>query len=146
MYYTIGRVSKMFNLPISTLRYYDNQGLFPYMSRENGIRKFSDNELETLRVIDCLKKSGLEIKEIKQFMQWCSIGRETYPLRRQLFINQKAQVEAEIEKLQQVLDMIKFKCWYYETAIKDGGEHNLKDIPPKNMPEDIRTAYKNCHL
>ena len=62
--YTIGQVSEMFGLPISTLRYYDKQGLFPEMERESGIRKFSDTELEALRVIECLKKSGLEIKDI----------------------------------------------------------------------------------
>ena len=62
--YTIGQVSEMFGLPISTLRYYDKQGLFPEMERVSGIRKFSDTELEALRVIECLKKSGLEIKDI----------------------------------------------------------------------------------
>ena len=61
----------MFGLPISTLRYYDKQGLFPEMERVSGIRKFSDTELEALRVIECLKKSGLEIKDIKQFMDVC---------------------------------------------------------------------------
>ena len=59
--YTIGQVAEMFNLPISTLRYYDKQGLFPQLIRESGIRKFSKNEIEALRVIECLKKSGLEI-------------------------------------------------------------------------------------
>ena len=65
--YSIGEVSKMFDLPVSTLRYYDKEGLFPNMQRVSGIRKFSDNEIEAIRVIECLKKSGLEIKEIKQF-------------------------------------------------------------------------------
>lgn len=54
--YTIGQVSEMFNLPISTLRYYDKQGLFPEMVRESGIRKFSDTEIEALRVIEWLEK------------------------------------------------------------------------------------------
>ena len=53
--YTIGQVSKMFNLPISTLRYYDNEGLFPNIARSSGIRKFSDHEIETLNLIECLK-------------------------------------------------------------------------------------------
>ena len=53
--YTIGQVAKMFDLPISTLRYYDNQGLFPQLIRESGIRKFSENEIEALRVIECLE-------------------------------------------------------------------------------------------
>ena len=69
MEYSIGRVSEMFGLPVSTLRYYDKDGLFPNIERVSGIRKFSDRELESLRVIECLKKSGLEIKDIKQFME-----------------------------------------------------------------------------
>ena len=65
--YSIGEISKMFDLPISTLRYYDKEGLFPHLKRVNGVRKFSENEIETLRVIDCLKRSGLEIKDIKEY-------------------------------------------------------------------------------
>lgn len=72
--YTIGQVSELFGLPISTLRYYDKEGLFPTIQRDSGIRKFGEKELEALRVIECLKKSGLEIKDIKQFMEWCVQG------------------------------------------------------------------------
>ena len=50
--YTIGQVAEMFGLPISTLRYYDKQGLFPNMERVSGIRKFSEAEIEALRVIE----------------------------------------------------------------------------------------------
>ena len=81
--YTIGQVSELFGLPISTLRYYDKEGLFPAMQRDSGIRKFGEKELEALRVIECLKKSGLEIKDIEQFMAWCVQGSETDPQRRE---------------------------------------------------------------
>lgn len=57
--YTIGQISEMFQLPISTLRYYDKEGLFPDLERSSGIRRFSEKEIEALRVIECLKKSGL---------------------------------------------------------------------------------------
>lgn len=67
--YTIGQVSETFDLPVSTLRYYDREGLFPHLERTSGIRQFSSNELEALRVVECLKKSGAEIKDIRQFMQ-----------------------------------------------------------------------------
>ena len=79
--YTIGQVSERFDLPVSTLRYYDKEGLFPALTRTSGIRRFGEQELEALRVIECLKRSGLEIKEIKQFMEWCAQGSETYPQR-----------------------------------------------------------------
>ena len=57
----------MFDLPVSTLMYYDKEGFFPNLERQGNIRYFSDNELEVLRIIECLKKSWLAIKDIKQF-------------------------------------------------------------------------------
>lgn len=143
--YTIGQVSKLFNLPVSTLRYYDKEGLFPNIKRSSGIRQFSETELETLRVIECLKKSGLEIKDIKQFINWCSEGNKTYQQRRNLFEQQKKQVEAEIERLNHVLNMIKFKCWYYDEAIKDGNEDRLSRLIPEKLPDDIRELYESTH-
>ncbi len=143
--YTIGQISEMFHLPISTLRYYDKEGLFPDMERVSGIRKFSEKEIEALRAIECLKKSGLEIKDIKQFMEWCGKGSETYSQRRDLFLKQKEIIESEIQRMNQALDMIKFKCWYYEQAMKDGNEDRLHSMKPEDMPEEIRQAYKNTH-
>lgn len=143
--YTIGQVSKMFGLPVSTLRYYDKEGLFPDMERSNGIRRFGQRELEALRVIECLKKSGMEIKDIRQFMEWCAQGSGTYPQRRAMFIRQKESVEAEIARMNRVLDMLSFKCWYYEQAIKDGNEQRLSAMTPEDMPEEIRQAYLRAH-
>ena len=143
--YTIGQVSKMFNLPISTLRYYDKQGLFPNIKRTSGIRSFGEEELETLRIIECLKKSGLEIKDIKQFIEWCGEGSKSYPTRKALMEHQKSVVEAEILHMIKVLDMLEFKCWYYEQAILDGNEERLKQIIPNHLPEEIDAAYRNAH-
>ncbi|MGM9568033.1 MAG: MerR family transcriptional regulator [Clostridia bacterium] len=143
--FTIGQVAEMFNLPVSTLRYYDKEGLFPGMRRESGIRKFGEREIEALRIIECLKKSGLEIKDIKQFMEWCTEGSETYPLRRDLFLKRKKAVEEEIGRLERVLALIDFKCWYYEEAIKDGNEDRLNHMDPAELPAEIREAYIKGH-
>lgn len=143
--YTIGQVAEMFDLPISTLRYYDKQGLFPKLARESGIRKFCDNEIEALRVIECLKKSGLEIKDIKIFMEWCTEGSATYSNRFELIHKQKERVEAEIQQLHKTLDMLKFKCWYYTQAMEDGNEDKAKALIPDGLPKDIRQAYDNSH-
>lgn len=143
--YTIGQVSKIFNIPISTLRYYDKEGLFPKIERTSGIRQFTEVEMEAIRVIECLKKSGLEIKDIKQFMQWCVQGSETYSQRKELFLKQKKNIEDEIKKLTEALDMIKFKCWYYEQAEKDGNEDRLLALKPEDMPEEIQKLYKSSH-
>ncbi len=143
--YTIGQVSEMFDLPISTLRYYDKEGLFPNLQRSSGIRKFSDREIETLRVIECLKKSGLEIKDIKQYMEWCEQGNATYQQRKELFEKQIESVESEMERMKGVLALLKYKCWYYEQAICDGNENRLKAMKPEDMPEEIRLAYGKAH-
>ena len=143
--YTIGQISEMFNLPISTLRYYDKEGLFPQMQRQSGIRKFSENEVEALRVIECLKASGLEIKDIKQFMDWAMQGAETYEKRRELFEARREVIEAEIANLKKMLDMVKFKCWYYETAIKDGNEDGISAMLPDKLPPEIQKLYDNAH-
>lgn len=143
--YTIGQVSEMTGLPVSTLRYYDKQGLFPGMQRVSGIRKFGETEIEALRVIECLKRSGLEIKDIKQFMDWCTKGAATYPQRKELFENQRKTVEAEIEHLRKVLDMLNFKCWYYEQALQDGNEDRVHSMLPDGLPKDIQKAYDHAH-
>ena len=143
--YSIGQVAEMFGLPISTLRYYDKQGLFPKMERVSGIRKFSETEIEALRVIECLKKSGLEIKDIKQFMDWCVEGTSTYPQRKALIEKQRERLEAELVHMNKVLDMLKFKCWYYEQAMRDGCEDQVQSMIPNGLPEDVRKAYENAH-
>ena len=44
-----------------------------------------------------------------------------------------------------MLDMVKFKCWYYETAIKDGNEDGISAMLPDKLPKDIQELYDNAH-
>ena len=135
----------MFNIPVSTLRYYDKEGLFPSIKRESNIRKFDDSELETLRIIDCLKKSGMEIKDIRRYMELCSKGNSTYPERKALFDKQRESVENEIKRLEKTLDMLKFKCWYYDRSIADENEEHIKKMLPDKLPADIQAVYDHAH-
>lgn len=143
--YSIGQVSAMTNLPISTLRYYDKEGFFPNLEKQSGIRRFSQAELDAIRMIEYLKRSGLEIKDIRQFFEWVEEGPSTYPNRKAMFEARKKAVEEEMKQLEKNLDMLKFKCWYYEQAIKDGSEDRLKSLIPDRLPEEIRKAYENAH-
>ena len=143
--YTIGQVSEMFDLPISTLRYYDKEGLFPHLKRVNGVRQFSESEIETLRVIDCLKKSGLEIKEIKEYMSLCSLGNTTLKQRKEIFEKQKEEVLQEMEKLQKVLSMLNYKCWYYDQAIEKNDEAYVQALSFNQFPPQIQQYYKHSH-
>lgn len=144
--YTIGQVSKMLGLPISTLRYYDKEGFFPNLERKGNIRYFSAKELEALRVIECLKKSGLEIKDIKQFFLWVVEGPSSYEKRKSLFEARKAAVEEEIKALEKMLSLLKFKCWYYETAMKDGNEDGIAALLPDKLPAKVQKLYDDAHI
>lgn len=139
MAYTIGDISDITGLPAPTLRYYDKEGLLPFVNRgTGGIRKFQDTDLEWLRMIDCLKTSGLQIKDIKKYIDLFLQGDSTIEERRQLFYTQKKNVENEIKALQNTLDMLTYKCWYYDTAAKLGSTEAVKNIPEENMPPVIR--------
>lgn len=144
--YNIGEISEMFNLPIPTLRFYDKEGLLLDLERDSsGIRKFNDKTIEALRVIECLKKSGMQIKEIKEFMHWCSLGDKTIEKRKEMFLHQKENIEQKMKELNKALNMINFKCWYYEKALKDGTEKRVKNITLDQMPDKIKAYYNEAH-
>ena len=143
--YTIGQVSEMFDIPVSTLRYYDKEGLFPNLKRAGSIRQFDEDELELLRIIDCLKKTGLEIKDIKKFVSMVQEGPASYADRKALFEARRAQAEEEIARLQTKLERLEFGCWYYETALHDGDEDRLKAMLRDGLPEGIQELYDEAH-
>lgn len=144
--YSIGEVSEMFNLPIPTLRFYDKEGLLLDLERDkSGIRVFNDKTLEALRVIECLKKSGMQIKEIKEFMHWCSLGDKTIEKRKEMFLARKEKIEEEMQELEKALSMIKFKCWYYDKALADGTEKGVKSLTPDQYPTDAKKYYDEAH-
>lgn len=139
MFYSIGEVAKITGIAISTLRYYDREGMFPHIGRSSGgIRVFSDVEMDTLRVIECLKSSGMSIKEIKEFLIWCQDGDNSLQKRRDMFYNRLEEVQKQMELLQKTINMLKYKCWYYDTAVAAGTEEAVKNIPVDEIPEDIR--------
>ena len=143
--YTIGQVSQMFNIPISTLRYYDKEGFFPNLKRSSGIRRFGEQDIEALKVIECLKESGLELKDVKQFIKWATKGSATYKNRKELFEKRKIAVEQEIRKLQKTLNILEYKCWYYDKAIKDGTEDKIYKMLPNKLPTRIQKLYNSFH-
>ncbi|WP_101842455.1 MerR family transcriptional regulator [Halobacillus sp. Marseille-P3879] len=121
--YSISDVAKELNLTVYTLRYYDKEGLLPFVERtESGRRLFKETDIEALKVIECLKSTGMPIKEIKSFIDWCGDGDATLQQRYNMFMERKATVKAQLEELNKTMELIKHKCWYYETALEAGTE------------------------
>ena len=147
MLYTVGEMAKLLGVPTSTLRYYDKEGLLPFVERsESGIRVFKDRDYEWLRIIDCLKKTGMPLKDIKEFIIMAMQGDDTIEQRYDLVKKQQALMQAKIAELQEMLDTLDYKCWYYETAKKAGTtsvprEMTDDEIPPKFV--EIRKKLKH---
>lgn len=144
--YTIGEVSKLMNLSVPTLRYYDDEGLLINIKRDsNGNRIFNQKDIDALILINCLKNSGMKIKEIKSFMDLCLLGNDSLKQRLAFFKNQEIVINNEIKRLQKTIDLIEYKKWYYETAIKHNNEDYVKNMKLENMPPNIRKLYENTH-
>ena len=78
-------------------------------------------------------------------MEWCAQGSDTYPQRHALFVRQAEREEAENERLQKSLDMIRFKCWFYEQLMRDGDEARVRAMLPDHLPADIQKIYDHAH-
>lgn len=142
--YTIGQVSEMFNLPVSTLRYYDKEGLFPFMQRASGIRQFSDTEIAALKLIECLKNQVL--KSATSSSLWNGVRKAAELTNSEnSFLRDREPLLKRDGKMQETLDMLTFKCFYYEQAIKDGNEDGIHSMLPDKLPADIQAAYDNSH-
>ena len=109
----------------STIRYYEKKGLLPNIRRtKGGIRQFDEETIEWLKLIECLKKTGLSLAQIREFMDMSTQGDATIPQRLTLFQRQRDAIQEEIRQLEEILHLVDYKCWYYETA-KDEGTQQL---------------------
>lgn len=115
--FLIGDISKMYGISQDTLRYYDKAGLLPFVKKNQaGRRVFTEDDLGYIEVIDCLKRSGIPVKEITKFMDWCVEGDKTLPQRYAFMVEQEAVLEKKIHELQAQLDFLRWKKWYYQIA------------------------------
>lgn len=121
--YSISETGALLNLTAHTLRYYEKEGLLPNIKRtESGIRRYTESDLGVLKVIECLKATGMPIKDIKQFIDWCGQGDASLQQRYNMFLERKAIVEQQMEDLKKVMATIDYKCEYYRTALEASTE------------------------
>uniref|UniRef100_UPI00254A4198 MerR family transcriptional regulator n=1 Tax=Lactococcus garvieae TaxID=1363 RepID=UPI00254A4198 len=91
---TIKDVSEIMEISPHTLRFYDKKGLFPFVKRnDQNIRIFSENDLEWVYVVKCLRETGLSIAKIRNYIELCIVGDQTIPDRLSLLKKQKHIVE-----------------------------------------------------
>jgi DNA-binding transcriptional MerR regulator len=145
---TISETAEKVGLTAHTLRYYDKEGLLPFVEKSpSGARIFKDSDFEWLGIIECLKQTGMSLKDIKQYIDWCIEGDSTLQQRYDMFIERKAVAEKHIEALQKALEKIKYKCWYYETALAAGTikihEQTLEQMSYLEMASNSNVRRRN---
>lgn len=116
--YTIGQAAERAGLSADTLRYYDKQGLLPFVARaENGYRVFTEEDFAWLDTIACLKGTGMELKDIRTFIRWCMQGDSTLQNRLDLILARKREVESQISQLRGYLNKLEQKIGHYRQAL-----------------------------
>lgn len=121
MTYTIAQAAERCGLTPHTMRYYDKEGLLPFVDRSPaGIRLFKESDFEWLGTISCLKDTGMPIKKIREFIDACMRGDATIEWRLEFIRTHKADVERQMEELQRHMKTIDHKLWYYESAREAG--------------------------
>ena len=139
MVYTVGEMAKLLGITASTLRYYDKEGLLPFVERSSGgIRMFQESDFEWLQVIGCMKKAGMSIKDIRQYIEMALQGDDTIGLRLAMFRHQQEALKQQMEELQRTMQMVDYKCWYYETALEAGTVDVPQSMELSQVPEEFR--------
>lgn len=119
MIYTVSEASHKLGIPSSTIRFYDKQGLLPFVARSaGGIRMFTDADIERLQDILMLKDAGFAVKEIAQFVRLEDEGDSSLSPRLDMLRRRCCEVETEITRLEGTLEMLRQKCYCYENAIQ----------------------------
>ena len=113
--YTIKQISEKTNLTEHTIRYYDREGLIPLITRtKSGIRQFSEDDLEWINLICCLRNSGMPLQEIKEFMQLCLKGKDSLEERRELLIRHRTRIQEQMANLDNSLNIVNYKIEHYK--------------------------------
>ena len=146
MVYTVGEMAKRLGVPASTLRYYDKEGLLPFVERSSGgIRMFRETDMEWLQLIGCMKKAGMSIRDIRRYIQLTQQGDDTIGVRLQMFRRQKQVLEEQIAQLQHTLKTVEYKCWFYETALAAGTVDAPMSLAEEAVPEPLRAIRRELH-
>lgn len=140
MVYTVGEMANLLGISASTLRYYDKEGLLPFVERSSGgIRMFHESDFEWLQVIGCMKKAGMSIKDIRRYIELALKGDDTIELRLATFIKQREALKKQLHELEHTLETVEYKCWYYETARAAGTTDVPQNMTDDEVPERFRT-------
>lgn len=116
MSYSMKEMSKKTGLSAPTLRYYEKEGILPFVERdENGKRLYNDTNIEWIRFILALRSTGMPLAEIKRYVELYKQGESTIKERKNMMLQHKEAVEEEMAKTFKYLEQINYKLALYDS-------------------------------
>lgn len=114
----IAEVGERYEMTPDTLRYYERIGLLPPVTRsESGIRDYSELDTRRVEFIKCMRKAGLPLEILIEYMALVQRGDSTVEARKDILKQQRAQLAAKMEEMQKTLDLLDHKIEVYEQAL-----------------------------
>lgn len=116
--YTVKQLSDKLNISAHTIRFYDDQGLFPDVTRDiHGTRLFKEENIEWIYLVLCLRNTGMSVADIRHYINLCKEGESTVSERYQIIMKQKKKAEEDLKEMQHRLDVLSMKEKCYEDAL-----------------------------
>lgn len=115
---TIAEVSKKYQISADTLRYYEKEGLIPYVNRtEGGMRNYTEEDCARIGFVKCMRSAGLSIEVLKKYFELFKRGKSTLKARRELLATERKALQERFVELQDTLKRLDYKISVYDKAI-----------------------------
>jgi DNA-binding transcriptional MerR regulator len=114
----IAEVSKKYDIPADTLRYYERVGLIPSVHRTlSGIRDYDEQDCGWVDFIKCMRSAGLTIEVLIEYVSLFQQGDKTITARKKLLKEQRRQLKERMADMQKTLERLDYKIANYEKVI-----------------------------
>ncbi len=116
--YTMMQVCRETNMTYQALKYYCNEGLIPNVKRDgNNRRIFDERDIKWIKDLVCLKKCGMSIQEMKEYLELCLQGPATIPERKEMLEKKQNALKVTIQELKDSVDYIDWKQQFYDDVL-----------------------------
>ena len=123
-------------LPYETLKYYCNTGLVPNVKRSDNTRRvFNDHDIAWIKSLTCLKKCGMTIEEMKQYLAYCLQGPDSIPVRKIMLDKKLTLLEEKLQEVRESIDYIHWKQNFYD-EVTSGKRVYTSDLLPEYNDDD----------
>ncbi len=135
--YSMKEACKLTNMNYEKLKYYCKEGLVPNVKRDqNNYRVFDEHDIKWIQSLNCLKKCGMGIAEMKEYLSLCLQGESTIPQRKQILESKRKVLIASMKELQDSIDFIDWKQQFYEDVLSGKTAYYSNLIPEEYPSKD----------